>query len=74
MKKQDTSFKFVIGNLSDNDPFTRLMTMEGNNITEHIYKTETKDILLAQAECLRALSDYANKKADEFEKASKITA
>lgn len=72
MKKQNTNFKFIIGNLSDNDPFLRLMQIEGNNIIQNIYKTETKNTLLANAECLRALADYANKIANEYETAANI--
>lgn len=72
MKKDNTNFKFVIGNLGNNDPFTRVMIMDGNKVIETIYKTETQDTLLAQMECLRALSDYASKKADEFEKVNNI--
>lgn len=72
MKKGDTNFKFVIGSLSSNDLFTRLMTMEGNNITQNIYKTETKNPLLANAECLRELAYYANKMAFEYEDAVNI--
>lgn len=68
MKKDNVSLKFAIGKLHDNDPFTRLVIMEGNTIIQHIYKTETKNVLLANAECLKALADYANKKADEYEK------
>lgn len=72
MKKDNVSFKFAIGRLIDNDPFTRLVKMEGNTIVQHIYKTETKDVLLANAECLKSLADYANKKADEYEKAASV--
>jgi hypothetical protein len=68
MKKQDTSFKFVVGKLSDNDPCTRLMIMEGNTIIERLYQTETSNRLLALAECLRALADYANNIAEEYER------
>ena len=70
VKKNNVSFKFVIGSLDDNDPFIRLVIMEGNNIVQHIYKTETKDVLLANAECLKSLADYANKQAKEYEKAN----
>lgn len=72
MKKSNTNFKFVIGSLSDNDPFTRLMIMEGNNITQNIYKTETKNLLLANAECLKELANYTNKMASEYENATNI--
>jgi hypothetical protein len=68
MKKDNINFKFVIGNLSNNDPFTRVMLMKGNEVIETIYKTELNDILLAQMECLKALSNYANKKAEEYQK------
>ena len=74
MKKNNVNFKFVIGNLSDNDPFIRLMQIEGNSVVQTIYKTETKDMLLANAECLRALADYTNKLAEEYENAANIKA
>lgn len=73
VKKNNVSFKFVIGSLDDNDPFIRLVIMEGNNIVQHIYKTETKDVLLANAECLKSLADYANKQAKEYEKAASVS-
>ena len=72
MKKNNINFKFVIGSLSDNDPFIRLMLMEGNIVIENIFKTETENTLLSQVECLKALSDYANKLADEYENALNI--
>lgn len=72
MKKDNTNFKFVIGRLSDNDPFTRLIKMDGNRTVEYIYKTETENVLQAQIECLRELSDYVNKIANEYEEAINI--
>ena len=73
MKKEDTNFKFVIGRLSYNDPYKRALLMDGNMIVQTIYKTDTKDTLLASVECLRALAKYADGIADEYVKAITIT-
>ena len=73
MKKDNVNFKFIIGNLSNNDPFIRLVQIEGNTIVQTIYKTQIKDTLLAHAECLKSLADYANKLAEEYENAVSIS-
>ena len=66
MKKENVHFNFVIGKQSFNDPFIRVMSMEGNKVINNIYKTDEENIFIALSECLTTLAEYANKKAEEY--------
>ncbi len=72
MTKNNVDFKFVIGKQYYNDPYIRVVSMEGLNIVETIHKTDNNNKLLALSECLRTLANHASKLAEEYEAVDKI--